>query len=191
MSSISGIFDPMDFTGVQSRAAAEKVAKANEKAAETQRVAVDRARGELFELFPESQRISQEGFQGSLDVLGQSLPAQTDVFQQGNVGAQQAILSGLPQIQNALLGGNVDFSQMQPFQVQSPDLSFFQQTLPQIQQRQAQEAEAAAQQAQQNQFTGNAQQMPASARNIFGRNVNPGSGFNASDFLSGRFNQIP
>jgi hypothetical protein len=62
-------------------------------------------------------------------VFGQSLPAQTDVFQQGNVGAQQAILSGLPQIQNALIGGNVDLSQLQPFQVQKPDLGFFSQQI--------------------------------------------------------------
>ena len=68
-------------------------------------------------------------------MFGQSLPAQTDVFQQGNVGAQQAILSGLPQIQNALLGGNVDFSQLQPFEAQTPDLGFFQQELPQVRQR--------------------------------------------------------
>jgi hypothetical protein len=94
------------------------------------------ARGDLFDIFPQAQRTGQQGFQSALDVFGQSLPAQTDVFQQGNIGAQQAILAGLPQIQNALLGGNVDFSQLQPTQVQTPDLGFFQQTLPQIQQQQ-------------------------------------------------------
>ena len=47
-------------------------------------------------------------------------------FQQGNVGAQQAILSGLPQIQNAILGGNVDLSGLQTFHPQLPDSNMFQ-----------------------------------------------------------------
>jgi len=63
-------------------------------------------------------------------VFGQSLPAQMDTFQQGNIGAQQAILSGLPQIQNALMGGNVDYSGFQPYQTQMPDTGFFNQQLP-------------------------------------------------------------
>ena len=85
-----------------------------------------------------AQQTANLGFQGALDVFGQSLPAQTDVFQQGNVGAQQAILAGLPQQQNALLGNQIDYSQMQPFEIQQPDTSFFNQTLPQIQNQQAQ-----------------------------------------------------
>lgn len=100
-------------------------------AVETRRAA-DEARTDLFKIFPEARYTAQQGFQGALDVFGQSLPAQADVFTQGNVGAQQAILSGLPQIQNAILGGNIDYSQLQPFQAQQPDLSFFNQTLPQI-----------------------------------------------------------
>jgi hypothetical protein len=36
--------------------------------------------------------------------------------QQGNVGAQQALLSGLPQMNNAILGRQVDYNAMQPQQ---------------------------------------------------------------------------
>ena len=73
-------------------------------------------------------------------MFGQSLPAQTQAFQQGNMGAQQQILAGLPLAQAAILGGQIDYSALQPYQAQMPDLGFFQQTLPPIQQQQAEEA---------------------------------------------------
>jgi len=90
------------------------------------------ARQDVLKLFPAAQENIGLGFQGALDVFGQSLPAQTDVFQQGNVGAQQALINALPQFQNAILGGQVDFSAFQPTQIQAPDLGFFQQQLPQF-----------------------------------------------------------
>ena len=130
---------------VSSRNASKKAASAQKSAAKTAAEqttqSASQARQDLFDIFPQAQQTAQQGFQGALDVFGQSLPAQTSAFQQGNVGAQQAILQGLPQIQNALFGGNVDFGQLQPFQVQQPDLGFFQQTLPQVQQRQELEAQ--------------------------------------------------
>ena len=116
--------------GGAEKAAAKKQERAIREAQDITRESQEQARGDLFKLFPAAQQQTQQGFQGALDVLGQSLPAQTGTFQQGNVGAQQAILAGLPQIQNALLGNQVDLSQLQPFQVQQPDLSFFQQQLP-------------------------------------------------------------
>ncbi len=119
---------------VASKNAGDKSIKASSGAADKASLqtlhAANRAREDVNRLFPQAQESAQQGFQGALNVFGQSLPAQTDVFQQGNVGAQQAILSGLPQIQNALFGNQVDLNQLQPFQVQQPDLSFFNQTLP-------------------------------------------------------------
>jgi len=104
----------------------QAAAKADEQIQET----TGQAREDLLKLFPAAQQTGRQGFQGALDVFGQSLPAQTDVFTQGNIGAQQQILQGLPQIQNALFGNQVDYSQLQPFEVQQPDLGFFQQQLP-------------------------------------------------------------
>lgn len=121
---------------VASKKSGDKAIKASASAADkastqTQQSA-NLARLDVNRLFPQAQLTGQQGFQSALNVFGDSLPAQTDVFQQGNVAAQQAILSGLPQIQNALFGNQVDLSQLQPFQVQQPDLSFFNQTLPQF-----------------------------------------------------------
>lgn len=116
-------------TAASNRARGAQKSAANTAAAETKR-STSEARGDLFKLFPAAQQTARQGFQGGLDVFGQSLPAQTDVFTQGNLGAQQAIAQGLQQQQNALFGNQVDFSQLQPFQVQQPDLGFFQQQLP-------------------------------------------------------------
>jgi len=121
---------------VASSKASSKASKATaagaSTAAEETRRSTEQAREDLFKLFPAAQENAAAGFQGALDIFGQSLPAQSQVFQQGNVAAQQQLLAGLPQFQNAILGGNVDFNQLQPTQLQQPDLSFFQRQLPQF-----------------------------------------------------------
>jgi hypothetical protein len=121
---------------ISSERAGSKAAKATGKAADTAaaetRRSADEAREDLFKLFPAAQQNAQQGFQGALDVFGQVVPAQQQAFQGGNLAAQQQILAGLPQIQNAILGNQVDFSQLQPFQSPQQDLSFLQQQLPQF-----------------------------------------------------------
>lgn len=132
---ILDVSDPAGFfSGLSGKTAAEGAERALQEqraAAELQRQAVDRAREEIFGITPLAQEAIREGFQGGLDVFSGAIPAQIDVMQQGNVGSQQALIGGLPQFQNAILGTGVDFSQMQPFQVQTPDLSFLQRQLPQ------------------------------------------------------------
>lgn len=120
------------FGGSEKKAAKAQTQALKEGQAFT-REGVEQARGDLLNLFPAAQQNLQQGFQGALDVFGQSLPAQVQSFQQGNVAAQQQLLAGLPQFQNAILGGNIDFGQLQPSTVPLPDLSFFQQQLPQSQ----------------------------------------------------------
>lgn len=92
----------------------------------------EQARGDIFKLFPAAEQARQLGTQGALDIFGQTIPQQMDVFQQGNVGAQQALTQGLPQILAALRGTPIDLSQLQP-QTLSFDPSFAQQQLPQFQ----------------------------------------------------------
>ena len=116
--------------GVATNVAANKAASATDKAtrgsiAATQQAA-QQARGDINKISPEAQQSANLGFQGALDTFGQSVPAQLQAFQEGNVGAQQAILSGLPQMQNAILGGNVDLSGLQAFQQQLPEAGRFQ-----------------------------------------------------------------
>lgn len=114
--------------------AEKKAAKAQQKGIERGVEATERATAEakasVLPLFGQARNDLQQGFQGALDVFSQSLPAQVQAFQGGNVAAQQQLLAGLPQFQNAILGGNIDYSQLQPTQVQTPDLGFFSQRLP-------------------------------------------------------------
>ena len=106
--------------------------RASQRASDTTTSMAAQGRADVTDNMALARQQANQGFQGGLNVFGQSAPAQMDVFQQGNLGAQQQLLAGLPQIQNAILGGNVDLSGLQPFQVQQPDLSFLQQTLPQF-----------------------------------------------------------
>jgi hypothetical protein len=121
------------FFGGAEKKAGKAVANAARDAQKIIRENTAQARSDISTLFPSAAENVTQGFQGALDVFGQALPAQTQAFQQGNIAAQQQLLAGLPQFQNAILGGQVDYSQLQPTQLQTPDLSFFQQQLPQFQ----------------------------------------------------------
>lgn len=122
--------------GVSANVAANKTASSQRQAIDKSTAATSQsaaqAREELFKLFPAAQQNAQAGFQGAMDVFGQTLPQQAQAVQGGNVAAQQQILAGLPQIQNAILGGRIDLSGLQPTQLQQPDFSFAQQQLPQF-----------------------------------------------------------
>ena len=89
------------------------------------------ARGDVQKLFGSAQDNLLTGAQSGLDVFGQTIPQQFSTFQQGNVGAQQQLISGLPQVNNALLGLPTDLSSFQPQQI-NVDTSFAQQQLPQF-----------------------------------------------------------
>lgn len=82
------------------------------------------AEADLNRLFPQAGQALQSGFQGALDVFGQSLPQQTQAFQAGNVAAQNTLLASLPQFRNAILGQPVDFSGFQAFEGATPNFGF-------------------------------------------------------------------
>ena len=82
-------------------------------------------------LFGSAQENLLAGNQAGLNIFGQTIPQQFGAVQQGNVGAQQALLAGLPQQTNALLGLPVDLSGLQPRSI-NVDTSFAQQQLPQF-----------------------------------------------------------
>jgi len=102
---------------------------AADKSAAQLAAAQAQARGDLFKLFPAAQQNAQQGYQGALDVFNQALPQQSDIYQQGNVAAQNQLINAMPQFQNAILGGAVDYSQFQPTVLEQPDYSFANQQL--------------------------------------------------------------
>jgi hypothetical protein len=91
-----------------------------------------KSRADVLPRFDAAQQNRDQGFQGALDVFGQTLPQQADVFQQGNMGAQQALMSGQQQFQNAIMGLPVDYGFMQP-QALDYNMDWAQQQLPQAQ----------------------------------------------------------
>ena len=112
-------------TSSSSRASQNEQAAAN---AATQRFIekqTAQGRTDVSSLFPSGQAASAAGSQGALNLLGASIPAQADIFQRGNVGAQQALINTLPQFQNAILGQPIDNSQFQPVNL-GVDTSFLQ-----------------------------------------------------------------
>ncbi len=113
--------------------AEKKAGQAEKKALEAGQELIARqtaiAREEAVPLFGGAQESQRLGFQAALDVFGESIPEQLRTFQQGNVGAQEQLITGLPQIQAALLGQPVDFGAFQP-QTITPQAGFAQQQLP-------------------------------------------------------------
>ena len=87
------------------------------------------AREDLFNLFPSAQNNAMQGYQGALDVFKQSVPQQMAFGQSGNVAAQNQLINAMPQYQNAILGGPVDYSQFQATDLGQPNLDFLNQQL--------------------------------------------------------------
>ena len=121
--------------GVAQNVASKKASKAQGKASDASlaytKEAADQARGDLFKLYPAAQDNARAGFQGAMDIFGQTVPQQGNLIQQGNVGAQQQLLAGLGQSRNALLGGQFDPSQLQPVTLNA-NYDFASQQLPQL-----------------------------------------------------------
>ena len=112
--------------------AAKAQGQAQDKALAATEQAVAQARRDAIPLFESGFQNQQQGFQGALDIFGQTIPGQINAFQGGNQNAQNTLLAGLdPQIA-AILGGNINLSGLQAQQAPTPDMSIFQQQLPQF-----------------------------------------------------------
>jgi len=65
-------------------------------------------------LFRQSQQPLQQGYQAAIDALGGTLRQQIDTTARGNYFGQEALLAGMPQFQNAILGMPVNNMALQP-----------------------------------------------------------------------------
>lgn len=73
----------------------------------------EQARNDATALQPGADRARNAGYQAALEALGGGMRQQIDTTARGNYRAQQQLLAGLPQIQNAILGIPVNTSAMQ------------------------------------------------------------------------------
>lgn len=83
--------------------------------------AIKDARSDIFKLYPAAQQSRQQGLQSGLDLFRQAYPAMTQAFQGGNVAAQNQLLAGLPQMNNAILGRPVNLGGLQSIALQQPN----------------------------------------------------------------------
>ena len=117
------------------RSSARRAARSQERGQAAALEAAERgareAREAAIPLFSDAQQNALRGFEAALGLQGQIAPEQISALQQGNQAAQQTLLAGLPQFQNALLGNNIDLSGLQQ-QAPQIDTSLFNQQLPQF-----------------------------------------------------------
>lgn len=122
------------FFGGAEKDAAEQQMKAYEQGQDIIQENIQQARSDIMNLFPAAEQNLLAGAGAALDVFNQITPAQAQMFQQGNVGAQNVLAGALPQMQNAILGGQVDYSFMQPQQFNIPTFNY---AMPEFQTSQA------------------------------------------------------
>jgi len=128
-----GLFDFL-FGGTDT-SSQDATLEANAQAIELIRQQGERARSDVLGIFPQAQQAQTQGFQGALDVLGQTIPQQANVFQQGFTGAQDVLKAGLASRNNAILGLPQDLSLSgvlgDPSGALNVDFGFANQQLPQ------------------------------------------------------------
>jgi hypothetical protein len=67
--------------------------------------------------FGTGQRMRQQGMQQGLGMLSQLYGPTANLYQQGNMAAQRALLAGVPLQRAAILGEPMDYSALQPTQI--------------------------------------------------------------------------
>jgi soluble cytochrome b562 len=111
-----------------SKKAASQQSRSDKKARAAVKDAAEQARADIFDRVDTAEDYSRQGYQDALDVFAQTIPQQANTFTQGNINAQQAILAGLPQIQNAILGAPINYNAFQPTAI-TPDFGFVNQAI--------------------------------------------------------------
>ena len=114
-----------NFFGGAEKEAAKRETAHLEQAQDIVREQSDIARTDVNRLFGQQEQNARAGIQTGLDLYGQTIPAQFDQQRQGNLQAQQMLSGGLQQQNNAILGGNIDYSQFQPRQTTPVDMNMF------------------------------------------------------------------
>jgi hypothetical protein len=106
------------------RAQGKAVNQANEAAAvrtgaglEALRPGYQAAQNVRREAFGTGSQMRQQGMQQGLGMIGQLYGPTADLQQQGNMAAQRMLLAGLPMQRAAIMGGKIDYSQLQPQQM--------------------------------------------------------------------------
>ena len=129
-----------NFLGGTDNSAQKEQQKANERTQQFIREQAALARGDAGNLYAGGDYARNTGVNAAMGLMGNSMPTQMGMFQDGNVSAQMQLLAGLPQFQNAILGMPVNNQALQPTRLSMPDASAYQQRLPDFGMQQAPQA---------------------------------------------------
>ena len=114
-----GIFSGVsDFLfGGQNDSQQEKQAEQNAVYQQYVMDSADQARGDALSLQPLVNQAFHGGYQSAADMLGGATEQALNTFGEGNYTAQQSLLAGMPQYQNAILGLPVNNAALQPMKL--------------------------------------------------------------------------
>ena len=105
---MGGLFKSLDLTGSKSQKKAVRTQQAQNVADVRQRENLgELAREDIFKFFPGAEETRLTASERALDVLRDATQQRSDVLSGSNVAAQQEILRGLPNFQNAILGTGI------------------------------------------------------------------------------------
>lgn len=112
------------------RATDSSAALTRETNAMTERLA-NESKQDANRLFGQQEHNARAGMESAKQLFDNTLPAQFEQQQAGNMAAQNMLAGSLPQQNNAILGSApVDYNQYQPQQMPGVDMSMFNVDLP-------------------------------------------------------------
>lgn len=111
-----GLFDGITDTlfGGTDDSSAKATSKDNAKRQQFVEDQTAQAQGDANRLYGQSRLPLLQGYQAAMDAIGGTTKQQIDTTARGNYFGQEALLAGMPQFQNAILGNAVDNSALQP-----------------------------------------------------------------------------
>lgn len=109
---MGGIVDAV-FGGSAKDASRAQVESLDKAMRETRR-STKEAKDTILPMFDEAEQTRLARTQQAADILSEGFLPQLDVMSSGNMNAQQVLAGAAPQMQNAILGGPVNYSFMQP-----------------------------------------------------------------------------
>lgn len=118
------------FGGTDRSAQTAQVAANKDNSALFQSLA-NQAAGRATSLYGAADQNRNITLEQILALLGGTIPQQLSARQQGNMGAQQQLIGGLPMIQDAIIGRPVNMGALQPTQI-SYGTDFAHQSAPQF-----------------------------------------------------------
>jgi len=128
MGFLSGLTEKV-FGGTDNSAQKEQI-KANAASKAYTEAMAKQSAAQANYLYSQGDYARNTGINAAMGLMGNNMPTQMGMYQNGNVAAQQQLLAGLPQYQNAILGMPVNNNALQPYVGAMPSPESYRTQLP-------------------------------------------------------------